>query len=82
MPTPLRDIRAAWLSLLFRYYEVVTTTGEFLTKPMSNNSSSIPSVFRFTLKLKPGARKSPREVKTPPTRPQSKLKPGARWSDN
>jgi hypothetical protein len=33
--------------------------------------------------LKLAARKSPREVKTPPPRPQSKLsqKPGAAWSD-
>jgi hypothetical protein len=49
---------------------------------MSNNSSSIPSVSRFTLKLKPGVRKSPREAKTPPPRLQSKLsqKPDAAWS--
>jgi hypothetical protein len=38
---------------------------------------------RLILKLKPGTRKSPRETKTPPPRPQSKLsqKPGAAWSD-
>jgi hypothetical protein len=50
---------------------------------MSHNSSAIPSVSRFTLKLKPGTRKSPREAKTSPPRPQSKLsqKPGAAWSD-
>jgi hypothetical protein len=49
---------------------------------MSNNSASIPSASRFTLKLKPGARKSPREAKTPPPKPQSKLsqKPDAAWS--
>jgi hypothetical protein len=51
---------------------------------MSHNSSSIPSAFRFTLKLKPGTRKSPREAKTPAPRPQSKLsqKPGAAWADD
>jgi hypothetical protein len=51
---------------------------------MSDNSSSTASVSRFTLKLKAGARKSPRESKTPPPRPQSKLsqKPGAAWSDD
>jgi hypothetical protein len=49
---------------------------------MSQNSSS-STTTRFTLKLKPGIRKSPREVKTPPPRPQSKLsqKPGAAWSE-
>jgi len=51
---------------------------------MSHNPSSIPAITRFTLKLKPGSRKSPREAKTPPPRPQSKLsqKPGAAWSDD
>jgi hypothetical protein len=43
----------------------------------ANFSSSRP-----ILKLKTAARKSPREPKTPPRRPQSKLKPGARWSDD
>jgi hypothetical protein len=43
----------------------------------SNFSSSRP-----ILKLKTAARKSPRETKTPPRRPQNKLKPGARWSDD
>jgi len=33
-----------------------------------------------TLKLKAGARKSPRESKTPPQN-TGKLKPGAHWSD-
>jgi len=39
---------------------------------------------RPILKLKAGARKSRRESKTPPTptsKNDSKLKPGARWSD-
>jgi hypothetical protein len=62
---------------------VVKLTWEFITKPMHQNSSSIPSAFRFTLKLKPGTRRSAREAKTPPPRPQSKLgqKPGAAWSE-
>jgi hypothetical protein len=40
-------------------------------------------VSSFTLKLKLPTRKSPREPKTPPPRPKSKLsqKPGAAWSD-
>jgi hypothetical protein len=44
-----------------------------------SNSSSRP-----ILKLKIAARKSPREAKTPPPRPQSKLsqKPAAAWSDD
>jgi hypothetical protein len=45
---------------------------------------SNPSTPRFTLKLKPAGRKSPRESKSsPPPRPKSKLsqKPGAAWSD-
>ncbi|HMD28903.1 MAG TPA: hypothetical protein VKH13_10070 [Steroidobacteraceae bacterium] len=50
-----------------------------------SNSSSNPSSSRTTLKLKIGARKSPRESKTSPTPPRlqnnSKLKPGAQWSD-
>jgi hypothetical protein len=56
---------------------------EFVTKPMSHHTSSMPCSSRFTLKLKPGTRKSPREAKTPPPRPQSKLrqKPAAAWSD-
>jgi hypothetical protein len=48
----------------------------------SNSSSTPPS--RVTLKLKVGARKPPREGKTPPLpQPHSKanLKPGAHWSD-
>ena len=50
----------------------------------NSNSSSNPTSSRATLKLKIGARKSPRESKTAPTpRPQNntKLKPGAHWSD-
>ena len=50
----------------------------------NSNSSSSPTSSRATLKLKPSARKSPRESKTPPTlRPKDhrKLKPGAHWSD-
>jgi hypothetical protein len=49
-----------------------------------SNSSSNPSSPRTTLKLKIGARKSPRESKTSPTPRQqnnSKFKPGASWSD-
>jgi hypothetical protein len=50
----------------------------------NSNSSRNPTSPRVTLKLKTGARKSPREIQTPAlTRPQNtgKLKPGARWSD-
>jgi hypothetical protein len=50
----------------------------------NSNSSSNPAAPRTTLKLKPGARKSPRESKTPPAaspKDNSKLKPGAHWSD-
>jgi hypothetical protein len=50
----------------------------------NSNSSSNPTSARATLKLKLGARKSPRESKTPPPeQPHTKanLKPGARWSD-
>jgi hypothetical protein len=50
----------------------------------NSDSSSNPTSSRVTLKLKVGARKSPRESKTPPPpQPQSKgnLKPGAHWSD-
>ena len=50
----------------------------------NSNSSSNPASPRVTLKLKVGARKSPRETKTPPPpQPHSKanLKPGAHWSD-
>lgn len=51
-----------------------------------NDSNSIPklAVSRLTLKLKPGARKRPDEIKlTPilPSRNHSEMKPGARWSD-
>ena len=50
----------------------------------NSNSSSNPTSSRATLKLKVGARKSPRESKTPPL-PQahSKVngKPDAHWSD-
>jgi hypothetical protein len=50
----------------------------------NSNPSSTPTSPRVTLKLKSGARKSPRESETPPIhRPQNtgKLKPGAHWSD-
>ena len=50
----------------------------------NSNSPSNPTSSRATLKLKVGARKSPRESKTPPlAKPSSKanLKPGAHWSD-
>jgi hypothetical protein len=50
----------------------------------NSNPPSNPTSSRATLKLKAGARKSPRESETPPT-PRSqntgKLKPGAHWSD-
>jgi hypothetical protein len=50
----------------------------------NSNLSGNPTSSRVTLKLKVGARKSPRESKTPPI-PQrqntNKLKPGAHWSD-
>ena len=48
---------------------------------MHQSNPSNPS-SRTILKLKT-ARKSPREVQTPPARPQSKLsqKPSAAWSD-
>jgi hypothetical protein len=50
----------------------------------NSNPSSISTSPRVTLKLKTGARKSPRESETAPIpRPQNtgKLKPGAHWSD-
>ena len=50
----------------------------------NSNSSSNPTSPRATLKLKIGARKSPREPKTVPApRPEAttKNKPGAHWSD-
>ena len=50
----------------------------------NSNSSSNRTSPRATLKLKIGARKSPRECKTAPIpRPQiaAKLTPGAHWSD-
>jgi hypothetical protein len=46
--------------------------------------SNLPSLSRATLKLKIGARKSPRESKTAPVTQSAnpnKLKPGAHWSD-
>jgi len=48
---------------------------------MQSNPSN--PLSRSILKLKTAPRKSPREVKTPPARPQSKpsQKPGAAWSD-
>jgi len=51
---------------------------------MHQSNPSNPASSRSILKLKPGTRKSPREAKTPPPRPQSKLsqKPGAAWSDD
>jgi hypothetical protein len=46
---------------------------------------SNPNAPRSTLKLKPGIKKSPREIKSasPPPKPPSKLsqKSGAAWSD-
>jgi hypothetical protein len=50
----------------------------------NSNSPSNPAAPRATLKLKAGVRKSPRESKSPPTpspKDNSKLKPGAHWSD-
>jgi len=50
-----------------------------------SNSSFNPSSTRPTLKLKAGARKSPREAATTDPTPQpqdnAKQKPGAKWSD-
>jgi hypothetical protein len=49
-----------------------------------SNSPSNPTLSRATLKLKVGARKSPRESKTAPVMQPSnanKAKPGAHWSD-
>ena len=55
------------------------------TNYMSNSNALNPSSFsRVTLKLKPGTRKSPREIRSAAPRPApaaDKLKPGARWSD-
>lgn len=51
---------------------------------MNNSNPSNPTSPRVTLKLKAGARKSPRESKTPPLpapHDKAKLKPGAHWSD-
>jgi len=51
---------------------------------MNNSNPSNPTSPRVTLKLKAGARKSPRESKTPPlpaSHGKAKLKPGAHWSD-
>ncbi len=51
---------------------------------MNNSNPSNPTTARVTLKLKPGARKSPRESETPPLQPtqsKAKSKPGAHWSD-
>jgi hypothetical protein len=49
----------------------------------NSNSPSNPASTRATLKLKAGARKSPRESKTPsvPSPRKANLKPGAHWSD-
>ncbi len=50
----------------------------------NSNSPSNPKPPRVILKLKVAARKPPRERKTTPTpQPQNatRLKPGARWSD-
>jgi hypothetical protein len=50
----------------------------------NSNSNLIPTSSRVTLKLKSGARKSPRESKSSPIpRPQdaNRAKPGAHWSD-
>jgi hypothetical protein len=51
---------------------------------MNNSNSSNSGSPRVILKLKPGARKSPRESRTDP-HPQppgkARLKPGAHWSD-
>jgi hypothetical protein len=52
----------------------------------NSHSPSNPTSSRATLTLKVGARKSPGESKAPPPPPpqpksNSKLKPGAHWSD-
>jgi hypothetical protein len=52
-----------------------------ITPSMHQSNPSNPTSHRPILKLKISARKSPREVKTQPPRPNSKLKPGARWSE-
>jgi hypothetical protein len=50
---------------------------------MHESNPSNPSSPRPTLKLKTEARKSPREIKAAPPRPEGKVgqKPGAAWSD-
>ena len=51
---------------------------------MNDSSSSSKPPSRVTLKLKVAARKSVREIKSPPPpQPHTKanLKPGAHWSD-
>jgi hypothetical protein len=50
----------------------------------NSNPPSNPASTRVTLTLKAGARKSPRETKTPSVpspRSKASLKPGAHWSD-
>jgi hypothetical protein len=50
----------------------------------NSNSTSDPTSTRVTLKLKPGVRMTPREIKSPQMpgpRSTGKLKPGAHWSD-
>jgi hypothetical protein len=67
-----------------RFNCAITTQGDTDNCMNNSNSPSNPTSPRVTLSLKTGARKSPRETKTPPApRPQntSKLKPGAHWSD-
>jgi hypothetical protein len=51
---------------------------------MNNSNSHSPPSSRGTLKLKSGARSSPRQSNPPaPSQPKhnGKLKPGAHWSD-
>jgi hypothetical protein len=67
-----------------RVNRLTTSQGDTDNCMNNSNSSSNPPSPRVTLSLKTGARKSPRETKTPPAaRPQNtgKLKPGAHWSD-
>lgn len=64
--------------------DFAATQGDTDTCMNKSNSDFIPTSPRATLKLKTGARKSPRESKAPSIpRPQdaSRLKPGAHWSD-
>jgi hypothetical protein len=75
-------------------YRYCNQSQEVPDNRMNNSNSSPAKSSRVTLKLPAGARKSPRESKTPPLprppnsnlqRPElqraGKQKPGAHWSD-